>query len=111
MEIKKVTSDYCAQQWIEIIRTCKSSVQSKKNWCEGNQVNVKSFYYWQTKLRKAASQMLVKEKAPKLVSLALPESVGNRTVIVRKSDCEIEIPEGTSQTLIEAVLKALNQTC
>lgn len=111
MEVKKVTADYRAQQWIEIIWACKASGQSKKNWCEENQVNVKSFYYWQTKLRKEASQLLVKENASKLVPLVFPESVGNRTVILRKCGCEIEIPEGTSQALLESVLKALSQTC
>jgi hypothetical protein len=75
MEIKKITSDYRAQQWIEIIRACKASGQSKKNWCEENQVNIKSFYYWQTKFRKEAGQMLVKGNAPKLISLTMPESL------------------------------------
>lgn len=111
MEIKKVTADYRTQQWVKIMQACKGSGQSKKNWCKENQVNIKSFYYWQTKFRKEASQMLVKGNTPKLVSLALPESVGSRTVIIRKSGCEIEIPEGTSPTFIETVLKALNQTC
>jgi len=111
MEIKRVTADYRKEQWVEIIRECKASGQSNKHWCEENHVDIKSFYYWQTKFRKAASQMLVKENAPQLVPLKLPETVGSRAVIIRKNGCEIEIPEGTSQSFMENVLNALNQIC
>ncbi len=49
------TSEIRAQKWAEIVIACNRSGQPKTAWCEEHGVNRKSFYYWQSKLRKHAA--------------------------------------------------------
>ncbi|WP_407928919.1 IS66 family insertion sequence element accessory protein TnpA [Inconstantimicrobium porci] len=36
-----------------IIKACKSSGLSNKAWCEQNNINLKRYYYWQSKFKKS----------------------------------------------------------
>lgn len=58
MSVKDSTHEYRLSQWLTIIKECRSSGMPVKRWCEQNDVNEKRFYYWQRKLREAASKSL-----------------------------------------------------
>ena len=51
----QLTTDIRKQSWMNIISECNSSSLSKREWLEQNNVNSKSFYYWQNKLRREAA--------------------------------------------------------
>ena len=46
------------RQWYEIILEANSSSLSKKEWCRQNSISLKSFYYWQRKLRQKEAEKL-----------------------------------------------------
>ena len=43
-----------AEKWLAIIRDCINSDLSNEEWCEQNNVSIKSYYYYLAKLRKMA---------------------------------------------------------
>ena len=43
-----------AEKWLAIIRECINSDLSNEEWCEQNNVSIKSYYYYLAKLRKMA---------------------------------------------------------
>jgi len=50
----KSTHEIRLTQWKQIIEQCqrRPEGQSAKQWLEENQINDKSYYYWQTKIRR-----------------------------------------------------------
>lgn len=46
-----------AEKWLAIIRECINSDLSNEEWCEQNNVSIKSYYYYLAKLRKMALTM------------------------------------------------------
>ena len=43
-------------QWEQIVLEANKSAISKKDWCRQNGINLKSFYYWQKKIRNEAAK-------------------------------------------------------
>ena len=52
----QITTDVRTQSWASIVTECNRSALSKQEWCRQNNVSIKSFYYWQRKLRREAVQ-------------------------------------------------------
>jgi len=48
----KTTYQMRLAQLTPIIKECRSSGMTVKAWCEQNKVNIKTFYYWQRRVRK-----------------------------------------------------------
>lgn len=64
------------RQWYEIILEANSSSLTKKEWCRQNSISLKSFYYWQHKLRQQEADKLkeVTPSAPACLKEASPHS-------------------------------------
>ena len=57
-------------QWEQIVLECNKASTSKKEWCRQNGIDIKSFYYWQRKIRKAAAEAM--EGTANTASLQVP---------------------------------------
>ncbi len=108
-----------ADRWRMLIQTCQQSGQTVVNWCEENDINIKTYYYWLRKLRK---QELCTKELPvpvpdeksvsfKKLEVHTPVSNTQAAVIIRLNGATVEISEGTSQQTIQAVLLALQSVC
>jgi hypothetical protein len=103
------------RQWLERIMACNQSGQTRSTWCQENGVSLKSFYYWQNKLRwKMTAAMGTKtEEMPQadFVPLRLPGPKETRTaaapVVMRAGGMEIEIHETASEALIGRLLRVV----
>ena len=62
-----------AEKWLAIIRECINSDLSNEVWCEQNNVNIKSYYYYLAKLRKMAIEQIPYKKRNNVLPL-VPES-------------------------------------
>ena len=51
-----------AEKWLAIIRECINSDLSNEEWCEQNNVSIKSYYYYLAKLRKMAIEQIPYKK-------------------------------------------------
>lgn len=48
------THDIRLTRWASLIKECSESGLTKTAWCAQNDVSIKSFYYWQRRLRTIA---------------------------------------------------------
>ncbi|WP_416385612.1 IS66 family insertion sequence element accessory protein TnpA, partial [Blautia producta] len=39
------------QKWLDIIHRCRESGLSNRQWCQENGIQLKSYYYWLSKIR------------------------------------------------------------
>ena len=108
-----------ADRWRMLIQTCQQSGQTVISWCEENNVNIKSYYYWLRKLRKqelCAKELPIPipEEKPAVfekLEVQTPVPDTKAAVIIRLNGTIIEVNEGTSQQTIQAVLLALQNIC
>ena len=108
-----------AENWRTLIQNCQQSGQTVVNWCEQNNINIKTYYYWLRRLRKlelegAELPALVSEDKPvafKKLEVQTPVARTQAAVIIRIHNATVEISEGTSQQTIQAVLLALQSLC
>lgn len=118
MNTREVTRQYRLNQWIEIIRECRSSGQTVSAWCADHNINPKSYYYWLKRVREAAcealpvldagNQQIAPVKMPVHLSVAgssIQESPSHITL--RVGSATLELHNGASAALIENTLRAL----
>ncbi len=108
-----------AENWRGLIHACQQSGQSVVNWCEENNINQKTYYYW---LRKLRNQELSGKELPvplpdskpvvfKQLEVQSPVAGTQAAVIIHLPSATIEVTDGTSQATLEAVLLALKCLC
>jgi len=119
MGAREATHVYRLHKWIEIVSQCRSSGKTVKAWCEGNGVNIKSYYYWQRKVREAAIKALpacwqsAKETSagiqPMFTELELPKtnSAARIAATIRFHEAVIEIQNGADPMVVENAFRVL----
>lgn len=111
-KLTKYTNDLKAQKWTEIVVNCNESGMSKTAWCRENNVSIKSFFYWQHKLRMKMMESSSTAQAAEIVQINLQEEtirqepVTSTDVIrIRKKDVTVELP--MTEAVIESVIRGL----
>jgi transposase-like protein len=56
-----MTREVRLRRWMELLHEQKTSGQSIKSWCETQGISRQRFFYWQRKLREAASALTGRE--------------------------------------------------
>lgn len=113
MTTKQVTHEVRLQQWANVLRERKSSGSSVRRWCRENDINEKTYYYWQRKLRESVCENLGTTSEQPLVPAAfaqvrLPTQAREAgRLILRLNDAEVEIFGDMPASAIEAVIHAL----
>jgi hypothetical protein len=118
LDTREVTRKYRLNQWIEIIRECRSSGQTVSAWCADHDINPKSYYYWLKRVRTAACEALPAISAGNspIVSIDIPRNiadVGHKgqessiNILLHFGNATLELRNGASLVLIENTLKAL----
>ena len=98
-KLTKYTNDLKAQKWTEIVVNCNESGMSKTAWCRENNVSIKSFFYWQHKLRMKMIESSPTAKAAEIVQINLQEETiiqepvtSTEVIRIRKNDVTVELP-------------------
>lgn len=104
------------QNWIQIIHACMDSGLTNEEFCKQNDINLKSYYYYLAKIRKMKIEELpYKNRKPQtypaetvFAEVEYPQaSLPTSSVVVRKKDLSIEIPETISDDFLSRILEAL----
>ena len=98
------------KQWAQIIQTCQASGMTVIGWCNQNNINPKSYYYWLRKIRSMAceSVSLVTERSePQIVPVSFRQANTAAAITVHLPSISVDIPDRTSTETIEAVLSVL----
>ena len=56
MEIKQMAREVRLRYWAEVMRERHDSGKNIRSWCLENGITEKTYYYWQRKLKEAASE-------------------------------------------------------
>ena len=111
-KLTKYTNDLKAQKWTEIVVNCNESGMSKTAWCRENNVSIKSFFYWQHKLRMKMIESSPAAKAAEIVQINLQEETisqepvtSTEVIRIRKNDVIVELP--MTEAVIESVIRGL----
>lgn len=122
-KISTVKSQLRLQQWAKIISDCQASDMTVVAWCEANNINIKSYYYWLRKVRSHTLEQMpeLTENLPvsandgpvtfKKLDVKTPVTGTSAAVIIRLPNATVEVSEGTSQQTVQAVLMALQSVC
>jgi transposase-like protein len=102
---------------MEVVQDCKRSGQSNIAYCREHGIKIKTFYYWQNKLRRDAAGALtggitlpVGTEQHSIVPVNVT-STANSGITIRKDGFTVEFAGNVSATAIETVLAALSRTC
>ncbi|HWT27334.1 MAG TPA: IS66 family insertion sequence element accessory protein TnpB [Mobilitalea sp.] len=110
-------AEFRLRQWTKIIQDCQSSNLTVTEWCNQNNIGTKSYYYWLRKLRLKTCEGTglplpsMKQAIVPLQLSTFQSTPANPAVTIHIGSASIDIVEGTSQSMIEAVLKSLRNVC
>lgn len=113
-QVIETKKHYTAAVWQHRILECRNSGKSVTDWCNENNVGIKSYYYWLRKLRitelqKNGMMVPVAKTDPvafKKLEVVTPPST-QAAVIIHLGQTTVEISNTADIKTVEAVLLAL----
>ena len=123
MDVQKLTHEVRLQQWSKTVKECRSSGKSVKSWCDGQNINIKTYYYWQKKVCQATCRELaMNHLQPSTAVNAAPIPVfaefrkpeppsGQLALTIQRDHLEIQIYRGADAVIVETVLQAIRNLC
>jgi putative transposase len=117
MGAREATHMYRLRHWAEKIGQCHDSGMTVTTWCESQNINIKSYYYWQKQVREAASAELVKAQNYNSEKRLVPNgwaqvseparSTCENVLAIEISGCRIIANEKTDPELLAKVCRIL----
>jgi hypothetical protein len=117
MGTREATQAYRLRHWTEKISQCHNSGMTVTAWCESQDINIKSYYYWQKKVRESANAELMKAQncnsenglVPNgWAQLSKPEIATAESVLsIDISGCRVTANEKTNPELLAKVCRIL----
>ena len=122
MDVQKLTHEVRLQQWSKTEKECRSSGKSVKSWCDGQNINIKTYYYWQKKVCQATCRELaMNHPQPSIEVNANPivfaklrkpdHPSGQLALTIQRNQMEIQIYRGADTALVETALLAIRSLC
>lgn len=100
MDVQVVTREVRMQKWIGIVKACRSSGKTISVWCDKNDVNVKTYCYWQRKVCLETCRDI------ETIQKSMPKSLSSKEKTVF---AELNIPRKADTLTIESVFAALRK--
>lgn len=120
MNLSETKHEINLARWKAIITECRGSGIPIKTWCRNNQINIKTYYYWQ----KRVWDKNISPKPTKLINCPdntmpatfveykLPcTSSPNVAITVRLEYAVLEIHNGADELAIASTMRALKNLC
>lgn len=112
----KSTDEMRIIKWTSIIKQCRSSEMTVTAWCEENNINPKTFYYWQRKIRKRIFNSINDADSTHRTNfIQLPVSTHSSAdalsfkpdIVLHVGNNVLELSNTTSENLLSLVLKVI----
>lgn len=116
MNMKKIRHEMNLKKWTEIVEECRNSGQTAVKWCDENNVNIKTYYYWQRKVYNAVCNELAitnnVEKSPAFAEVMIPGIRSSEVAItLNLNNISLQIHNGADETVIAQTLRILKSIC
>lgn len=113
MSTRKMTSEYRAAQWMQIIQDRQASGYTVKDYCKEKGISRDSYFYWQNKLRNSAAENMrernqLQGRAPRgWLQLAGDNKAAIGTINIEINGCKISVDNNTDPELLKNVCRIL----
>lgn len=105
-DVLAVRNELRMQNWMDIIRECRESGLSNREFCTRQGISEKTYYYWLRKIRSSAAETL----EPQLVRLQEAHSSRPEHMIhIHYGETELKLPENVDLKAVSILLNALRQ--
>ena len=117
MNMKKISHEMNLQKWTLIVEECRNSGKTVVKWCDENDINIKTYYYWQRKVLKAVCNELSiannnVETSPAFAEVILPGMRKSEVAItLNLNNISLQIHNGANESVISQTLKVLRNLC
>ncbi|MDD2495681.1 MAG: IS66 family insertion sequence element accessory protein TnpB [Tissierellia bacterium] len=117
MNMKKISHEMNLQKWTQIVEECRNSGKTVVKWCDENDINIKTYYYWQRKVLKAVCNELSiannnVETSPAFAEVILPGMRKSEVAItLNLNNISLQIHNGANESVISQTLKVLRNLC
>ena len=117
MNMKRIRHEMNLQKWTQIVEECRSSGKTAVKWCAENDINIKTYYYWQRRVLKAVCNELAVvnnnvEKSPAFAEVMLPGTRRPEVAItLNLNNISVQIHNGADESVISQTLKVLRNLC
>ena len=115
----KITHEMRLNNWTEICRQCQArpSGMTVENWCNENGIKIKTYYYWQRKVRREVYNQM-KESLPAVnepqavafaelpyrITTEPPVPLHKPDAVIRKGNLSVELSNSVSDELLSRLL-------
>ena len=111
-EINEVKRAIGHENWKRMYEEYKNSGMTVKNWCEAQEISVKTFYY---RLRVLCENLFRENETHEIVPISACEdnllvggsSTSNDRIHISGNGIEVELPMSVSRELITAILQGI----
>ena len=115
-QLTKVSAEQRLMEWAEMVRECRSSELTCREWCAQHGITERKYHYWQ---KRVFEQALVqreqrlgvatpKEADPQFVELPASACVSREVVAsIRMGNTSIELYTGADPAMVKALCQAL----
>ena len=102
--------------WRGRVMECRNSGKTIAVWCKENEINIKTYYFWQKRVWDKETQTLIQSEQNQIpqsssvqfaqVNLGM-ESSSDADIVIRKDDWTVEIRNTANPTLVSTILQAV----
>ena len=111
LTVVEVRQRYSAATWKERITACRSSGQTVAEWCSTNDISSKTYYRWERKLLREASQELCCTKQPQQIQrfTEIPSMTDAADVVavVHTGELTCELRQGITPEQMSAIIQGM----
>lgn len=118
MNTRQITAEYREAHWVQIMQERRESGQSIRAYCKGAGIHENVYYYWQRKLREAASKPFVSAEMQttgftQVELTAISESSAQSTGEIRLQVGEIDVIADSAYPAdkLAALIRELGRPC
>ncbi len=117
MNMKNISHEVNLQKWSQVVKECRSSGQTAAKWCSENNINIKTYYYWQKKVCNAVCNELAitnnnVENPPAFAEVILPGIRSSEVAItLNLNNISLQIHNGAEESVIAQTLRILKSIC
>lgn len=108
--ISQIKTDLLMREWTNMVRECRSSGLTVKEWCANNGVNIKTYYYRLKRVRNYMcdnnTNLPVRHDIVPVPVESMPDD-DNHQIKIITSNISVELPATIQPQLLKAAIEGL----